>query len=57
METSPRSTTPLPTLALPPASAQRSRLATGEVPEIQRFEYWLDMICCNRPCVRHGWPA
>ncbi|MGS5087576.1 AraC-like ligand-binding domain-containing protein [Hydrogenophaga sp. A37] len=39
-----------------PVCPPRSRMATGEVPENQRFEYWLDMICstyvqleCDRP--------
>jgi AraC-like DNA-binding protein len=39
-----------------PACPLRSRMATVEVPENQRFEYWLDMICstyvqleCDRP--------
>lgn len=56
METSHRSTASHPCQSLPPASAQRNRMATGEVPESQRFEYWLDMICsiyvqleCDRP--------
>lgn len=39
-----------------PVCALRNRMATGEVPEHQRFEYWLDMICsiyvqleCDQP--------
>ncbi len=39
-----------------PACPLRNRMATIEVPEDQRFEYWLDMICstyvqleCDRP--------
>ena len=38
------------------ANPVRNRMATFEVPEHQRFEYWLDMICsiyvqleCDRP--------
>lgn len=40
----------------PPACPQRNRMATVEVAEDQRFEYWMDMICsvyvqleCDRP--------
>ncbi|MEZ5702714.1 MAG: helix-turn-helix domain-containing protein [Burkholderiaceae bacterium] len=40
-----------------PLAPTRQRLSTTEVPQDQRFEYWLDMICsmyvqleCDRPC-------
>ena len=48
---------PLPGVLLPSAlSSVRSRLSTSSVPESERFEYWMDMVCalyarldCERP--------